>query len=44
MASLLLKPMIPNLDVIPDLPVVLTFPRNVVLISQSGIFWSVPRR
>lgn len=33
MASLILKLMIPNLDVIPDLIVVSVFPRNIILIS-----------
>ena len=40
MASLVLKPMIPNLDLITDLIAVMTFPRNVILINESGIFWS----
>lgn len=39
--SLELTP-IPNLDLIPDLIVLLTFPRNVILINHSGIFWSAP--
>ena len=42
MASPVLKPMITDLDFIPDLTVVLTFPRNVMVIGQSGIFWSAP--
>ena len=33
MASLMLKPMIPNLDLIADLDAVSTFPRNVILVN-----------
>ena len=36
MTLLVLKPMIPNLDLICDLIAVSTFPRNVILISQFG--------
>lgn len=39
-----LKPMTGNSDLIPDLISVLTFFRSAVLISESGIFWSVPVR
>lgn len=38
------KPMIPHLDLIPDLIAVLTFTRNVIFISQFGIFWSALMR
>ena len=38
MVSLVLKPMILNLMAIS------TSPRNIILINQSGIFWSIPRR
>ena len=34
--------MIPNPDLIPGLIAVLTFPRNVILTNQFGIFWSTP--
>ena len=44
MASLVLKPMIPNLDLIPDLTAVSAFPRNVTLIHYSGTFWSALMR
>lgn len=44
MASLALKPMIPNLDLIPKLNTASTFTINVILINESGIFWSVPMR
>ena len=41
--SHVLKPMVPNLDLIPHLTAVLTFTRSVILINQSGIlffnFW-----
>ena len=37
MASLVLKPKIPNLDLIPNT-------RNRILINQSGIFLSAPVR
>ena len=40
MASIFLKPMVPNLDLIPDLIAVSTFTGNVILISQFGSFWS----
>ena len=40
----MLKPMIPNLDLIPNLTAVLTFTRNVILINQFRIFWSAPIR
>ena len=40
MVSFLLKPIVPNLDLIMGLIAVSTFPRNVTLIGQSGIFWS----
>ena len=40
MASFVLKPMILNLDIKPDLITVSTFPRNVILINDPGIFWS----
>lgn len=36
----MLKPMIANRDLTPDLTAVLTFIRKVILISQCGIFWS----
>lgn len=39
MVSLVLKPMTPNLDFIPDLIAISVSPRNVHLINQSGIFW-----
>lgn len=42
MESLVLKPMTPNLDSIPDLIAVSNFSRNVALIGYPGIFWSVP--
>lgn len=35
MASLVLKPMIPNLDLIHDLVAASTSPRNIIFISQS---------
>ena len=39
MASLVLNPRIPNLDLItPNLIAVLTFPRNVILNNQFGNF------
>ena len=44
MASCVLKPMILNLDIKPDLITVSTFPRNVILINQFGIFLSAPMR
>ena len=44
MASLVLKPRIPNLDLIPDLIAASTSPRNTRFINQSGIFWSTPMR
>ena len=40
MASLVLKPMIPNCDLLLDLLAVSAFTRNGILINQSGIFWS----
>lgn len=40
MASLVLKPMKPNLDLIPKLIVISTFTTNVILINQYVIFWS----
>ena len=40
MVSLMLKPIVQNLDLIMGLIAVSTFPRNVTLIGQSGIFWS----
>ena len=36
--SLLLKPRIPNLDLIPDPILVSAFPRNVILMGQFGVF------
>ena len=42
MASCVLKPMILNLDIKPDLIPVSTFPRNVVLINDPGILGSAP--
>lgn len=42
MASLVLNPTIPNLDLKPDLIAVSTFSRNVILIGQSGIFQAAP--
>ena len=39
MASLVLSPTVPNLDLIPNLTTVCTVTRNVILINQSGIFW-----
>ena len=44
MVSLVLKPITPNLDLIPNLLAVLTFTRNAILINQSEIFWSAPMR
>ena len=44
MASLVLKPMIPNLDLMPYLIAVSAFTRSVTLINQYGIFWSAPVR
>lgn len=38
--SLMLKSMIPNPYVKPDLIAVSTFPRNIVIISQHGTSWS----
>lgn len=38
MASLVLKPVIPNLHRIPDLTAVSNFPRNIILINPSGMF------
>lgn len=38
MASLVLKPMMPNLDLIPNVIAASTPPRNVVLINSFGIF------
>ena len=38
MVSLVLKPMIPKLDLIPDPTAASTFPRNIVLIGQFGTF------
>lgn len=37
-----LKPMISNLDLIPDLIAVSTSRRNIILINQYEIFWSMP--
>lgn len=40
MVSLLLKkPLIPNLDLLPDLIAVSSFPRHRIFIYQSGISW-----
>ena len=44
MASLVLKSMILNLDLIPDLTAVSTSPRKVILVGQSEIFWSALMR
>lgn len=44
MESFVLKPMMPNLDLIPDLIAHLTCSRNIILIGQSEISWSVPMR
>lgn len=44
MVSLVPKPVIPNLVLLPDLIAVSTSPRNIVLIYQCGIFWSTPMR
>lgn len=44
MASLVLKPVIRNLDLVSDLMAVPTSPRNVILINQFGIFWAAPMR
>ena len=44
MVSLVLKPLIPTLNVIPDLLAVLTFPQNVILINYSRGFCSPPMR
>ena len=44
MGSLVLKCTIPNLGLIPELTAALTFPRNVILIGQPGIFWSTSVR
>lgn len=41
MVSLMLKPMTPSLDLIPDLPAVMTFTGNVILTNQGTVFfWS----
>lgn len=42
MASCVLKPIILNLDIKPDLITVSTFPRNVILINDPGILQSAP--
>lgn len=42
MVPLMLEPMIPNLDLMPDLNAVLIVPGNVILINQPGIFFSAP--
>ena len=42
MASFVLKPMIPNLYLMPNLTAVSVFTRNGILTNQSGIFWSAP--
>ena len=42
--SLVPKPMMPSLDLIPYLIAVLTFTRNIILINLSRIFWSEPMR
>lgn len=34
------KPMIPNLDLIPDLIAISASPGNIIPINQPGIFWS----
>ena len=39
-----LKSLIPNLDLVPDSITILTYPRNITLIDQSGIFWSTLMR
>lgn len=41
MVSLMLRAMITNLDLMPHLIVVYTSPRNVILVNQSDIFWSI---
>ena len=38
MASLVLKPMIQNVDLIHNLTAVSTSPRNIILINKSGVF------
>lgn len=40
MVSLVLEPMIPNLDLISDPMAPLTIARKIILINQSGTFWS----
>ena len=40
MVLLVLKPMIPNLDLIYDLTAVSSYPRNVLLVNPSGKFWA----
>lgn len=40
MASLVLKPVLPNLDLIPDVIAVSAPPGNIIFINQCGIFWS----
>lgn len=44
MVSLALKPMIPNLGVIPDQVAGPASPQNLNLISQSEMSWSTPMR
>lgn len=44
MVSLMLKPKIPNQDLIPDLIALLTSPRNIISNNQLGIFWSMSMR
>ena len=39
MVSLVLKPRIPNPDLIPELISVPNSPRNIVLVHQCEIFW-----
>ena len=43
-SSLVLKPVMPNLDSKSDWVAVLTFPRDVTLIDQLEIFWTGPMR
>lgn len=42
--NLVQKPVIPNLDLIPDLTALSNSPRKIIFINQSGTFWSTPMR
>lgn len=43
MALLVLKPMIPNLNLTSDLIAVVTFTGNIISVNQSGILWTSMR-